>query len=370
MLQERSNLNKEYKAILLIQLGDIGDVILTIPALESLRKRYPVARIYVAVRDKTSEILDDCQFIDEIVIISKAKSSVIKTIKKHFAFFRFLRSLEIEIAVDLRTGDRGGWLAFFSGAPMRLGRGEDTSRISIRRFLFSDLIIPDLERAANAYVAAHHDDILEKLGAEPADIHHKLFIPEYRKERIKNLLSQHNIPQNKPIVAIHPFSLWPYKEWNEEKWLYLANKIVQQENASVIITGAPDEYARASRIANPGNNIYNMAGTTTVGDISALIKSCTALIAVDTAVVHIANMAGVPSVVLFGPGLTKVWALADHKHKVLTASMPCQPCGQKGCDGKGGKSICLESITVEDVLRALKSLFDDKGSCIFKINTF
>ena len=230
MLQERSNLNRDYKAILLIQLGDIGDVILTIPALESLRKRYPAARIYVAVRDKASEILDDCQFIDEIIIISKAKTSVIKTIRKHFAFFRFLRSLEIEIAIDLRTGDRGGWLAFFSGAPIRIGRGEHTSWASMRSLLFSDLIMPDLERAANSYIATHHDDILEKLGAKPADIHQQLFIPEYRKERIKNLLRQHDIPQNKPIVAIHPFSLWSYKEWDDKKWLDLANKIVQQEN--------------------------------------------------------------------------------------------------------------------------------------------
>lgn len=359
MSSERNNLNQEYKAILLIQLGDIGDVVLTIPALKSLKKRYPAARIYVAVRDKASEIIDDCQFVDETIIISKEKASVIKTIKKQFTFFRFLRSLEIEVAIDLRTGDRGSWVAFFSGAPTRLGRGEGISKISIRSFLFSDLIMPDPERVANSYIITHHNDILEKLGAKAVDMHVQLSIPEYRKERIKNLLRQNNIPQNRPIVAIHPFSLWPYKEWNDEKWEDLANKIVRQESVSVIITGAPDEYARASRIANPGNNIYNMAGATTVGELPALIKSCTAVVGVDTAIIHIATMVDVPSIVLFGPGSTKVWALSDHKHKILTASMPCQPCRQKGCDGKGGKSICLESITVEDVLKALKSLLGD-----------
>ena len=366
MFSKCSRLNKEYKAILLIQLGDIGDVVLTIPALKSLRKRYPEARIYVAVRDKASEIIDDCQLVDETIIISKAMGSAIKATKKQFDLFRYLRSLEIEIAIDLRTGDRGGWLAFISGAPIRLGRGEHTSKASIRSFLFSDLIVPDSEYVANSYVAAHHDDMLERLGAQPVDMHQQLFIPEHRKERIKNLLREHNIPQNRPIIAMHPFSLWSYKEWDDKKWEDLADKIVRQNDASVIITGALDEYARASHIASPENNIYNMAGATTVGEFPALIKSCIAVVGVDTAAIHIATMAGVPSVVLFGPGSTKVWALAEGKHKVLTASMPCQPCRQKGCDGKGGKSICLESIMVEDVLKAVKSLFEGEDKCDFK----
>ena len=366
MFSECSNLNKDYKAILLIQLGDIGDVVLTIPALKSLRIRYPAARIYVAVRDKASEIIDDCQFVDETIVISKTKSSVIKTIKKYFTFFRFLRSLKVEIAIDLRTGDRGGWLAFFSGAPTRLGRGEDISKISIRRFLFSDLIMPDPERVANAYMTTHHDDILEKLGVEAVDMSPQLFIPEYRKEKIKNLLRQHDIPHNKPIVAMHPFSLWSYKEWNDEKWKYLANKMTQQKRVSVIIVGTLDEYSRASSMANHSSNIYNMAGTTTVGELPALIKSCSAVVGVDSAVIHIATSVGVPSIALFGPSPAKVWSLANHKHKILTASMPCQPCRRKGCDGKGGKSICLESITVEDVLKTLKSLLNDESSCDFR----
>ena len=360
MFSKNINLNKEYKSILLIQLGDIGDVVLTIPALKSLRERYPAARIYVAVRDKASEIIDDCQFVDGTIIIKKADGSAIKAIKKQFAFFRFLRSLKIEIAIELRTGDRGSWLAFFSGAPIRLGREESSSRISKRNFLFSELVIPDPKRVANSYVATHHDDILEKLGAKSAERYFRLFIPEYRKEKIKDLLKQNNIPQNRPIVAIHPFSLWSYKEWDDEKWINLANKILQQWNVSVIITGAPSEYIRASHIANSGDNIYNMAGTTTVGEFPALIEFCSVLIGVDTAAVHIATMIDTPSVALFGPGSTKVWALAGHKHKVLTASMSCQPCRQKGCDGKGGKSICLEFITVEDVFKNIKYLLDDK----------
>ena len=360
MFSKSINLNKEYKSILLIQLGDIGDVVLTMPALKSLRERYPAARLYVAVRDKASEIIDDCQFVDETIIIKKTDGSPIRAIKEQFAFFRFLRSLKIEIAIELRTGDRGSWLTFFSGAPIRLGREESSSRISKRSFLFSELVIPDPKRVENSYIVTHHDDILEKLGAKPAEIYFRLFIPEYRKEKIKYLLRQNNIPQNRPIVAIHPFSLWSYKEWNDEKWINLANKIIQQWNVSVIITGALGEYTRASRIANSGDNIYNMAGTTTVGEFPALIECCSVVIGVDTAAIHIATMVDAPSIALFGPGSTKVWALAGHKHRVLTASMPCQPCRQKGCDGKGGKSMCLEFITVEDILKNVKFLLENK----------
>jgi ADP-heptose:LPS heptosyltransferase len=60
-----------YKRILLIQLGDIGDVILTIPAIRALRDNFPESRLVVCVREKAREIIEDCPCTSEAMTVRK-----------------------------------------------------------------------------------------------------------------------------------------------------------------------------------------------------------------------------------------------------------------------------------------------------------
>ena len=59
------------QAILLIQLGDIGDVVLTMPTIRTLRNHFPENRLYVAVRSKAKELIEDCPWVDGVVSIEK-----------------------------------------------------------------------------------------------------------------------------------------------------------------------------------------------------------------------------------------------------------------------------------------------------------
>lgn len=108
------------RRILLIQLGDIGDVVLAIPTLRSLKEYYR-AHITVAARDKASDLLHLCPWADDVLAIKKEKLPLGAWIKKHARLFRSLRSKHFDLAIDMRTGTRGGILAFLSGAGIRMG---------------------------------------------------------------------------------------------------------------------------------------------------------------------------------------------------------------------------------------------------------
>ncbi|MCX5875855.1 MAG: glycosyltransferase family 9 protein [Deltaproteobacteria bacterium] len=138
------------RSILLIQLGDIGDVVLTLPCVRALRETYPHARIIVAAWDKGSELLEDCPWLDQVIAVAKRSRSFLEEIRFQIDFFRNLRSLHCDLAIDLRTGTRGAIMAFLSSAPQRIGFYAEDGKLWRNR-IFTSLLkreyTPDLHVA-------------------------------------------------------------------------------------------------------------------------------------------------------------------------------------------------------------------------------
>ena len=72
---------------------------------------------------------------------------------------------------------------------------------------------------------------------------------------------------------------------------------------------------------------------------------------VDSAAPHIASALGTPTLTIFGPSDWRAWVVPDDLHRVVEPDMPCVPCHKKGCERKG-RSVCLEELPAEKVLRA------------------
>ena len=83
-------------------------------------------------------------------------------------------------------------------------------------------------------------------------------------ERLRSFLEAEKIPVNRPIIAVQPFSLWQYKEWGSDNYSELIRRITSRYELPVILTGSPDEAARAKSLTSDcGPNVYNLAGKTT-----------------------------------------------------------------------------------------------------------
>jgi hypothetical protein len=67
LLKEKILSKDNIRNILLIQLGDIGDVVLTLPAIRALKENFPRAHIIVAVREKAKELIEDCPWATGVV---------------------------------------------------------------------------------------------------------------------------------------------------------------------------------------------------------------------------------------------------------------------------------------------------------------
>ncbi len=346
LVKGNHKLPKHKNGILVIQLGDIGDVVLTMPTIRALRENFPENNLIVCVREIAKELIEDCPWVNGVISVNKQKRSIKKLIIYQKNFFGTLRKYHFNIAIDLRTGTRSALLAFLSGATYRIGRFSDDGRLW-RNKLFTHLVRPINE--LSQYSAEHNLNIISPFHLSIENSLPVLNVPSKRKEKARTILTQENVPIDKPIIAIHPFSLWKYKEWRREGFISLIDHITAKYHFSVIITGSPAERLRAKEmIEKCKTKVFNLAGKTSIGELPGVLQACKLFIGVDTAALHIAAAVGTPTVGIFGPSSPISWAPRGNQHCVVSKGMSCVPCRQKGCQDSEF-SICLEELTFEEI---------------------
>jgi heptosyltransferase-3 len=338
--------SKNIHNILLIQLGDIGDVVLSYPCIRTLKENFPKAKIIVAVREKAGELIDDCPWATGGIFINNQKRKLYQEISYQKEFFYHLRKFRFDLAVDLRTGTRGAILALLSGARQRIGRFADDGRLWRNR-IFTHLVSPSNE--LNQYAAEHNINILSPLNLNIKDRLPVLSVSHRRREMAMSLLRREKIPLGRPIVAVHPFSLWNYKEWGIKEFISLIDYIGRNYNYTVVITGSKEERNRAEvTVKRCKTAVFNLAGKTSIGTLPAVFEACNLFIGVDTAALHIAAAVGIPTIGIFGPSSPINWAPIGDQHTVVFKEMLCLPCRRKGCQDSE-TSRCLDELTFEEI---------------------
>ncbi|MFC1859181.1 glycosyltransferase family 9 protein [Thermodesulfobacteriota bacterium] len=339
-------------AILLIQLGDIGDVVLTMPTIQALRESFPTRKLLVCVREKAREIIADCPWTDGVIALNSQQMNLGEYFHYQWHFFQTLRSYHFDWAIELRTGTRGAILTFFSGAPTRTGRYARDGQLWRNR-VFTHLVNPVNEEGQ--YVAEHCLNIISPFGLAVKSPIPSLTVPSHRKKKALEIFKQEQIPVDRPIIAFHPFSLWKYKELDIEQCIQLVDHITIKYGAPVILTGAPEERTRAEKVMQEcGRPVFNLAGRTSVGELSAILQTCSLFIGVDTAALHIAAAVGTPTIGIFGPSSPRSWAPRGEKHTVVFKNMHCVPCRQKGCQNTE-ISRCLKELNIEEIMEKVDS---------------
>ena len=342
---------KNVRNILLIQLGDIGDVVLSFPCVRALREIFPQATIIVAVMEKAGELIEDCPWASGVITINKNKRRWDREITYQKDFFLGLRKYNFDLAIDLRTGQRGTILAFLSGARQRIGFYAYDGKLWRNR-VFTNLAL--LKGKPRQHMVEYYLKLLTTYNIKTENIWPELQIPWGKQKNAAELLKKENIPTERPLVAIQPFSQWQYKEWGIDKYIRLIDRIGAEYKMPVIITGSPDERKRAEKIIKDcKQRVFNLAGKTSIGIFAAVLKTSVLFIGGDSSGMHIAAAVGTPTVSIFGPASSVAWAPRGKGHRVVYKDLTCLPCNQKGCQGSG-ISRCLKELTVDEVIPVVK----------------
>lgn len=341
------------KTVLVIQIGDIGDVVLSLPVLQALKENLPGISLIYAVRAKAASLARECEWVDNVVAIDTDRRNWAETIRYQISFFKNLWSYHIDLTIDLRMDPRGSVLTALSRARHRMGfclQGGNIWRNRIFTHLWDPPPIP----------GQHMIEYLLRLpgafGINAASLTPRIQPSGQNRQAASDLFSRAGVSDNVPVVAVQPFSLWRYKEWGDEKFTGLIRRLVNNKHLQIIILGGPEDAKRATTMAEkaavPG--VQSFAGETPIGMLPAILERCILSIGGDSAGIHIAAAVGTPTIGIYGPSAAHIWAPRGQGHRVIQKDFPCLPCEQKGCNGSG-VSKCLNEMSIEEVFASVET---------------
>lgn len=344
------------KKILLIQFGDLGDVIVTFPCLRALKENFPDAHIVLAVHEKAKDLAQGCHWCDEILTVESPPDHLIERLGRNLKFAQRIRSQKFDLVVDLRTGDRSAILSLLTGARQRVSFYGIYNKLWRNR-IYSHLVSPD--GSPDLHMVDYYLSLLNAYGIHTTDRTPTCLVTEEQASETQNLIQSLGLETAKPIIAYHAFSLWEYKGWDLKKHAEIIKWMVHRYNGSVLLTGTEAQFGQAEIILKQNKrNVYNLAGKTSLNILPALLQRCDVSMGVDTAGGHIAASVGTPTVTIFGPGNFAKWAPYGSRSKIVHKGWDCIPCMKMGCNGSG-KSQCLSELSVSEVKADIEDFLGD-----------
>jgi heptosyltransferase-2 len=110
IIAAQHKINIPIRKILIIQLGDIGDVVWALPAFWAVKNTFPQANVSVLTRKPNGDLLLDDSHVDNVFQIGK------QTVWQDMQLSIKLRRKRFDLIFDLRADDRGAYTSFFVGA--------------------------------------------------------------------------------------------------------------------------------------------------------------------------------------------------------------------------------------------------------------
>ena len=341
---------------LVIKLRHHGDVLLTAPVFSALRQHAPRLELDALIYRDTEEMLSGHPAISRIFTVDRAgkKNGALARIAAEWRLLKELRARNYDLIVHLTESPRGAWLARLLGAryavarelPDKSGRLWRTSCTHVYRI-----------SGKPRHTVEIHLDALRRLGLQPQGERRLTLVPGAEAEAaVGELLRRHGLAP-KSYVHLHPTSRWLFKCWEVEKYAALIDAL-QDTGVRVVVTASPAEHELefVRRVmAKTRKPAVDLSGKLSLKQLAALTAQAKCFVGVDSVPMHIAAAMQTPVAALFGPSGDLEWGPWQVRARVLTTNHSCRPCGMDGCAGSK-ISECLTTITVEEVLGAIKEL--------------
>jgi heptosyltransferase I len=332
--------------ILIVKLSAIGDVLMATPAASALRKAYPDAYIAWVVERKSSDVVIGNPYVDEVIVWDRGKrrgfiTDTLSVIVNLASLGRELRKRRFDVALDLQGLLRSAGVCLASGATQRYGfsdAAEGAPRLYHRTYT---------PEAGNLNAQQRNLDLLREVGVVSTDTAMHMPVTAADDEFAHQFFAERGLEYD-TVVGFLPATTWVNKHWVPESWAELADILATEYRARPLIFGSKADIALAEKICGMTSKAQPViaAGHTTLKGAGALMKRCTAVVGVDTGLLHMSVALDRPTVGLFGASVWKCFLKRDN-FVWISKDFPCMPClRHPTCSDVD----CMRAITAGDVV--------------------
>ncbi|MBX7045148.1 MAG: glycosyltransferase family 9 protein [Ignavibacteria bacterium] len=324
------------KRILIIQTAFLGDVILTLPLVQVLKKHLPDSPIDFLCIPSVKDLFKHNPLINKLIVYDKRGEDTFGRIKNEIKG-------NYDIVISPHRSARSALLAFSTKAKQRI-----TFNKSSLSFLYTDKI----KYETGIHEIQRNLSLLRPLGIDEKEIiRPELFIGDEERKRAQEVLNEYNVSEN--AIALTPGSVWFTKRYPKEKFGRLLELLKQTNEKVFLIGGESDKELGDFLISYSQNeNVINTAGKLNVLESAELIRRCRLLITNDSAPLHLANSVGTKVVSLWGATIPQFGFFPYGENDIIieTEGLKCRPCSIHGGDKCPiGTFDCMRNIPEEKI---------------------
>jgi heptosyltransferase-2 len=337
--------------VLVVRTDHLGDMLLTLPAVQALKEAFPECRVTVLASAANAEAARHHPDVDAVVIDPlEAKGSRLRGVR---GLVQQLRGIGCDAAVVMHPTPRLALAVWLARVPIRVGT-------AYRAYspLFNRRVHQHRRRPPWKHEAAYNLDLVRPLGVSAADIAPVTWrVDAEESAAVDRLLDRVGL-RGVDIVAIHPGNAGSALNWSPAQYAELGRRLAV-DGVRIAVTGGPGELRLTAEVASAiGPAAVDIGGVLTLPQLAALYRCCSLYVGSATGPTHLAAAVGVPVVALYSPLRSSApvrWRPLGQRVRVLqpAVDLVCPKCTGTRC----AYYHCMERhLSVDAVERAAREL--------------
>lgn len=304
----------QHLKILIIQIAFIGDVILALPVLQKLKRKFPEAEIDFLLRKGNETLLENNPYVNEIIIWDKKKNKS----PNLFRIISKVRGRKYDYVFNLHRFFSSGLVMALSGAKNRIGFDKN-----LLSFFYT-------RKFPHTFNGQHEVDRNISLLENITDIKRerpKLFFSNTIEEKIKSIVGQ------RKYIVIAPAAVWFTKQFPKERWVELLNQQFHQYR--VYLIGSSEDFSFCEEIKNNSQypDIISLCSKLSLTESACLMKYAERVFTNDSAPLHLASAVNAKVSSVFCSTIPDFgfFPLSDDSKVIqIKEKLYCRPCGVHG----------------------------------------
>ena len=346
------------RRVLVVRLDNIGDVLMTQPALRALRAAMPRARLTLLASEAGAQAAPLLPEIDAVIaartlwqeigdpVAAGLDAAHEARLIDRLAAGRFDAAI---VLTSLKQSPHPAAMACrLAGIPVVAGASDLRGAALTHR-------IP--KGPADQHQVDRNLALLAALGVTPRGRSPSLHVPANARAEAEALLARRGFGPAEGFVLAAPWASAAARVYDPTRMAGALRLVARRTGLRVVVAGAPGDAARTAALARAaGPRCASVAGATDVPMLAALARQAALVVTVNTSAMHIAEALHRPIVALFaGTELVRQWAPRHAPHRVLRRPTACTPCYAFDCPRD---HACLD-VPPADVAAAACALLDD-----------
>lgn len=348
------------RKICIYRIGNVGDLLCTIPALWQIRRRYPQAALTLLSSPgqkggmSANQVLAGFGCLDDIQLYYPED---LRGWTNFQIFRKRLRAMQFDYFIQIPAAGAHFLrqlrnLVFFRFAGFQRAEGFYLS--SSDYFLRAQLQYMhypyEVERCVRGLPFAADEKIEFR------------FVPEKKEEELVLQVLQRKIAQGRrPLLAISFSGKKSVQKWPLDRFSAIAERWVTEREGIVAVIGGNAEREGAEQIrqqmsAESQSFLVNLCGEFSIRESMVFLQHCRLLLSIDTGTAHMSSVTGTPCIDLCSAyNLPGQWFAYGERVKILRRDLPCSPCGLVKCP-RAEYAECMQAITVDEVWQQMMEL--------------